>query len=148
MCTNTRPWTNRIAFGHEFSSYCLIARPQSMPGSVESVAFALQKGLAAFLQVESSDIGVSWRRSASRTAASAGVEIILYDRTPGGSGFTKEGYENWERVVARSALMCSECDCEIACYDCLKDYGNQTYHESLDRRAVVEFLDVKAASRL
>ncbi len=142
VCTNHKPWTNRLAFGHEFSSYCLVARPWILPGSVESVAFALQKGLSKVLQVESSDIGVSWRWLTKRSAASAGVEVILYDRTPGGSGFTKEGYENWERLVAEARAVCSECDCDRACYDCLKDYANQTYHDLLDRNAVLKFLAI------
>jgi len=34
------------------------------------------------------------------------------------------------------------CDCRAlrdACYDCLKDFGNQMYHEALDRHKAANF---------
>jgi ATP-dependent helicase YprA (DUF1998 family) len=64
----------------------------------------------------------------------------LYDQTPGGAGFVKEGLENWKKVIRTARLICESCTCEQACYDCLKSYGNQSHHEKLDRRGVVEFL--------
>ena len=84
-------------------------------------------------------IGVSWRWRANKNNR-AGTEIILYDRAPGGTGFAKEGYENWEHVIKEAQQVCKNCGCEMACYDCLKSYGNQSYHERLDRRGVSEFL--------
>lgn len=59
---------------------------------------------------------------------------------PGGSGFVKEGYNNWEQVVKEAKEVCETCTCEMACYDCLKSYGNQSYHEELDRDKVIKFL--------
>lgn len=70
----------------------------------------------------------------------AGIEIVLYDQTPGGAGFVKEAYENWDQVVKKTLVSCNACICEKSCYDCLKHYYNQSYHERLDRRTVVEFL--------
>lgn len=139
MCGNTRPWTKRLAYGHEFSSFCLIARPLGVPPPVESLAYALQRGLCRTLDLESSDIGVSWRWLATKTGRT-GSEIILYDYAPGGAGFVKEGYENWEQVVKSAFEMCNECTCDMACYDCLKSYQNQAHHEILNRRAVADFL--------
>jgi hypothetical protein len=136
-CSNT-PLTN-IAYGHEFQSYCLIVRPAIEP-SVESLAFALQKGLCNTLDLETSDIGVSWRWLANRLKGPAGAEIVLYDNTPGGAGFVKEAFESWARVVENAHEVCDKCGCETACYDCLKNYGNQSYHERLDRKGVGEFL--------
>ena len=133
-------WPRPLAYGHEFRSFCLIARPSGyLP--VESLAFALQKGLCRFLDIEASDIGVSWRWLAKRKATdSSPTEIILYDRTPGGAGFVKDGFENWAQVVESARDICDTCGCEVACYDCLKDYGNQSHHEKLDRHKVSEYL--------
>jgi ATP-dependent helicase YprA (DUF1998 family) len=102
------------------------------------MAYALQKGLCLALDLESSDIGVSWRWLASKFDG-ANSEIILYDHTPGGAGFVKEGFESWEKVVEAAVQACGKCTCERACYDCLKSYGNQSQHEMLDRRSVIEF---------
>jgi hypothetical protein len=125
-----------IAFAHEFESYCLVIRPVVPLGSIESVAYALQKGACHCLELDASDIGVSWRFTDSGT----GREIVLYDRTPGGAGFVAEARDRWSEVEAAARSVC-ECPahCERACYDCLKDYGNQAYHEALDRRQAATF---------
>lgn len=138
-CSNERPWSKDLAYGHQFQSFCLIARPIEPPPSVESLAFGLQRGLCTAIDVETSDIGVSWRWLTKRSDG-ASVEIILYDHSPGGAGFVKEGFDNWQQVVEQAHEMCDRCRCERACYDCLKDYGNQSYHEKLTRLSVSEFL--------
>ena len=138
-CTNEHPWTKDLAYGHQFQSFCLIARPIALPSSVESLAFALQKGLCAAIDVETSDIGVSWRWLTKRSNL-ASVEVILYDHSPGGSGFVKEGFDNWQHVVEQAHEICDRCRCERACYDCLKSYSNQSYHEKLNRLSVGELL--------
>ena len=134
------PWSKPLAYGHRFESCCLIARPDGRP-PVESLAFALQKGLCQLLEVEASDIGVSWRWLAKPQAVDgARAEIILYDRTPGGAGFAKEGFAYWSQVVERACKICNDCKCTEACYDCLKDYGNQSHHEKLNRHRVKDYL--------
>lgn len=138
-CTNEQPWTKPLAYGHQFNSFCLIARPIGQPSSVESLAYALQKGVCTLLDIETSDIGVSWRWLANKTDRT-GSEIVLYDQTPGGAGFVKEAFENWEQVVGKTGEVCISCTCEKACYDCLKNYYNQPHHENLDRRTVTEYL--------
>ena len=139
-CENQHLWRKPLAYGHEFRSFCLIVRPSGY-SPVESLAFALQKGLCRFLDIEASDIGVSWRWLANRKAEDdSRAEIILYDRTPGGAGFVKDGFENWPQVAEKAWEICNTCNCETACYDCLKDYGNQSHHEKLDRHKVSEYL--------
>ncbi len=139
-CIST-PWHKPLAYGHEFRSFCLIARPGGHP-PIESLAFALQKGLCRFLDIEASDIGVSWRWLANRKIAGGSrAEIILYDRTPGGAGFVKDGFEHWSQVVEKAREVCDTCGCEEACYDCLKDYGNQSHHEKLNRRSAHKYLE-------
>ena len=140
-CTNERPWTKPMAYGHQFESYCLIARPNFNSSSIESLAFALRKGLCNVLEVETSDIGVSWRWLANRHAGNKKAEVVLYDLTPGGAGFVKEGFDNWQQVVESAVLVCNDCkNCKDACYDCLKDFSNQSYHDRLNRFMAVESL--------
>lgn len=138
-CSNPLPWgTNKgLAYGHQFESFCLIARPDIINPPIESLAYALQKGLCSLLEIEPLDIGVSWRWLSNKKSGSSQAEVILYDQTPGGAGFVREGFENWQEVVARALEICRNCGCEKACYDCLKDYGNQSYHEILDRKRAV-----------
>lgn len=137
-CLNENPWTKPLAFGHIFQSYCLIIRPREMC-SVESLAMALRKGLCQFLDLETSDIGMAWRFQANRKSGNAQAEIVLFDNTPGGAGFVKEAFENWAEVEGKALDICQDCTCETACYECLKDYSNQSHHEMLDRNTVIDF---------
>ena len=142
QCENDLLWGNSnkpLAFGHEFETFSLIARPVVPVKSIESLAFSMQKGLCRQLELESNDIGVSWRWVAKRSDG-AEAEVILYDRTPGGAGFVKEGFDNWQAVVKKALEICADCDCEKACYECLKDYSNQSYHNKLDRVSVTALL--------
>jgi RAD3-like DEAD/DEAH box helicase/helicase-like protein/uncharacterized protein DUF1998 len=139
MCNNEQPWTKILAYGHRFQSCCLIARPVSMPVSVESLAYALQRALCTTLDIDAYDIGVSWRWLAGKNKLPA-CEIILFDHTPGGAGFVRDGFDSWDKVVAKAKELCEGHVCERACYDCLKSYNNQTHHEKLDKTTVVEFL--------
>lgn len=141
-CENDSLWGNSnkpLAYGHQFETFSLIARPVIAVSSVESLAFALQKGLCRQLELESTDIGVSWRWLAKRNEG-ARAEVILYDRAPGGAGFVKEGFDNWQAVVKKAFEICMNCECERACYECLKGYGNQAYHEKLDRGSITDLL--------
>lgn len=141
ICSHDRVWTApKLSYGHEFKSYCLIARPSIAPSSIESLAYSLQQGLCKTLEIESSDIGVSWRWRSNKTEEK-NVEIVLYDLTPGGAGFVEEGYSAWRSVMENARSLCKKCVCETACYDCLKSYSNQLHHEKLDRLTVVRFFD-------
>ena len=138
-CNNDQPWTKILAYGHKFQSCCLIARPVSMPASVESLAYALQRALCITLQIEASDIGVSWRWLARRDKLPL-AEIVLFDHAPGGAGFVRDGFESWDKVVLTARQLCEGHVCDRACYDCLKSYRNQTHHDKLDKSTVLDFL--------
>jgi ATP-dependent helicase YprA (DUF1998 family) len=66
-------------------------------------------------------------------------EIILFDHTPAGAGFVKDGFDSWDKVVAKARELGEGHACEKTCHGCLKNYGNQTNHEKLDRSTVVDF---------
>jgi hypothetical protein len=109
--------------------------------SVESLAYALQRAACTTLEIELSDIGVSWRWLAGKGKPQT-CEIVLFDNTPGGAGFVKDALEAWEKVVLKAKELCERDTCERASYDCLKYYGNQTHHEKLDRSTVIDFLKI------
>jgi ATP-dependent helicase YprA (DUF1998 family) len=147
-CQNPGLWgtgQHGIAYGHEFRSYCLVVRPKQRCESAESLMFALQKGMCRVLELDASDVGVSRRWLNQRTDPSAKVEFVLYDRTPGGAGFVEEGKTRWNEVVDAAIDICQLAPshvCESACYDCLKDFGNQSYHDKLNRQSVLRFFGV------
>ena len=142
-CENKNLWgaagMNGLAYGHEFQSHCLVVRPQRECDSA-SLMFALQKGLSRVLELEALDVGVTRRWLSHKNVDGAKVEFILYDQTPGGAGFVKDGKDRWREVEEQAKKVCRTTTnhrCKRACYDCLKDFGNQSYHEDLDRHSVL-----------
>jgi len=123
-----------VAYGHVFESFCLIVRPAFNSQSRESLGYALHRGLCHVLQIDLNEIGVSFRQ-----AVGGGDEIIFYDRAPGGAGLVKEAHQRWREVVSETRRVVTDCDCERACYDCLKDFANQTHHRALNRHDVIAF---------
>jgi hypothetical protein len=117
-----------VAYGHVFESFCLIAQPLQSAPSRESLGYALHRGLCQVLELDLNEVGVSFRRSTN-----GGDEIILFDKAPGGAGLVTEAAERWDEVVTSAKTLMQSCTCERACYNCLKDFSNQTHHEKLDR---------------
>lgn len=96
---------------------------------------ALLEGTSAALDINRSDI---------RGCVTGKCQIVLYDDTPGGSGFVKHVYENLEMVIAKAKEKVNgNCGCteETSCYGCLRNYGNQFFHDVLSRRVACRYLD-------
>lgn len=137
----------RVSLGHQFSTDILkINLPdhlieQPMSGSLEnkdqylSVLYALLEGASAALDINRSDIS---------GCVTGKCQIVLYDDTPGGSGFVKHVYENLEMVIAKAKEKVNgNCGCteETSCYGCLRNYGNQFFHDVLSRGVAYRYLD-------
>lgn len=74
--------------------------------------------------------------------------FILYDTTPGGAGHVRRlNSETALRELLHQAYLraknCHSCDDagETSCYDCLRTYQNQRYHDQIKRKYVVEYLE-------
>lgn len=130
MCSAEPNRTITVAYGHIFESFCLVVRPRVSPPSRESLGYALHRGLCKVLELDLNEVGVSFRRSLT-----GGDEIVLFDKAPGGAGLVLDAHDRWDDVVAGALQIVSACKCDAACYDCLKDFSNQTHHELLDRRS-------------
>mgnify|MGYP001774260948 CR=1 FL=1 len=95
------------------------------------------------LETEVSDIGVSGRAVTNRqsTNADENTEFVFFDKTPGGAGFVKEARKYRGKIIAEALQLCSRCNCQEACYNCLKDYYNQSVHSLLDRKLALYFIE-------
>lgn len=144
-CSNKK--LQRVSLGHQFSTDILkIQLPnhlveQPHADSIErkdqslSVMYALLEGASAVLDISRSDIN---------GCVTGDHQIILYDDTPGGSGFVKYIYENLEKVILKAKEKVNgSCGCteETSCYGCLRNYGNQYYHDILSRGLAYKYLD-------
>ncbi|WP_035765017.1 DEAD/DEAH box helicase [Butyrivibrio sp. NC2002] len=110
-----------------------IGYPQAL-----SFLYAFLEGVSLALGIERNDIdGVldlnrEWQS----------YDIILYDNVPGGAGHVK-------RLLNRDAVVNSLkagldkvskpcCDENTSCYNCLRNYYNQSYHNKLQRKLAID----------
>lgn len=48
---------------------------------------------------------------------------------------------NLEKLFGKTRGILTSCDCEDACFSCLKHYYNKQFHNQLDRHAALDLLD-------
>ena len=67
---------------------------------------------------------------------------MIFDNVPGGAGHAKrianELKEAFVEANRRVEYPC--CGPETSCYECLRNYRNQPYHDALERGIVHDFL--------
>ena len=136
-----------VSLGHRFSTDILkitlpahtVANPDYQDkDQASSVLYAILEGASAALDISRDDIN-----GCVNYAADGTQELILFDDTPGGSGVSKQIYENFEQVVHEAIHQVSGiCGCspETSCYGCLRNYANQMVHEFLSRGLAYDYL--------
>ena len=70
--------------------------------------------------------------------------MVLYDTVPGGggAGISQKIFEHMPEVAAAALERVQQCSCGIdtSCYQCLRSYSNQRYHEELRREDAINLL--------
>jgi ATP-dependent helicase YprA (DUF1998 family) len=100
-----------------------------------SLTYALLAAAALVIDVPRNELDGLFRPLNNRS-----TEIIIYDNVPGGAGYSKRIAERFSEVLERAYKLTNECDCGTSCYECLRTYSNQPFHNELDRRSVNNFL--------
>lgn len=104
-----------------------------------SASYAILEGLSQALQIERNDIN-----GIVVSSDIGGYDMILFDNVPGGAGHVKRlANDNvFELVMNRALDIVSQncCDPETSCYNCLRNYYNQTYHKILKRNHAIKVL--------
>lgn len=76
------------------------------------------------------------------------IDFYIYDNLSSGAGYAVSIADDMEEVLEETRKILSSCKCGSACYQCLKHYGNQFVHGSLDRFAALELLNWGMEARL
>lgn len=112
-----------------------ISYPQAL-----SFLYAFLEGVSIALGIERNDIDGVLEINLDMQS----FDIILYDNVPGGAGHVK-------RLLDREAIVESLkaglekiskecCDENTSCYNCLRNYYNQSYHNKLQRKLAIEII--------
>jgi ATP-dependent helicase YprA (DUF1998 family) len=101
------------------------------------VLYAVMEGAARHLQIERDEIDgtVYW-------AANGNIRIVIFDTVPGGAGFARQIALHIAAVIqtARDHVQIECCGPDTSCYRCLRNYGNQPFHNDLKRGDALDIL--------
>lgn len=139
-----------VALGFEFpTDVCLLRvslaargirltpRDQEAHAALRTACEAIAVAATRELGLQPGEIAVDYRWGAAGDGGSADVEIYVFDRVPGGAGFSFEVGRRMETVLAAAAdvLSCGGAagPCTGACYHCVKSYSNRFNHNLLER---------------
>ena len=68
--------------------------------------------------------------------------IVLFDAVPGGAGHCQRIARQLPALIRHAFRRADSCSCgrDTSCYSCLRSYGNQRRHETLDRGRTADVL--------
>lgn len=138
--------TNTYHLGHRFMTdvldislngrqRLLYSRPAMM-----SLMYALLDGASEALGIRRDDIdGTLFYKDFQRPP-----HIILYDTVPGGAGHVERISKKMLSVTDTALRKVSACECgeDTSCYNCLRNYRNQFFHDDLQRGMAIKLLEV------
>jgi hypothetical protein len=102
-----------------------------------TVATSLSLSGAQILDIDPTEIATVLRRS-HEPGTLGNREIILYDTTAGGAGYTRQLGDRIAELFKASARRLEDCDCQDSCYKCLRTYHNQLIHARLNKQRLSE----------
>jgi ATP-dependent helicase YprA (DUF1998 family) len=99
--------------------------------------YALLEGASESQGIRRSDIdGTLYYRS-------YGVpSIILFDAVPGGAGHVENIKDHLRDAIFEGYKKVRDCKCgeDTSCYNCLRNYSNQRYHDDLQRGYAIKLM--------
>lgn len=130
--------------GHDFLTDVVELRPTGSSAQAQldelwrSLLYALLEGASYQLGIRRDDLDGTLHRYSQYEPPS----IVLFDNVPGGAGHVRRIAGSLLEVFGaahrRVANEC--CGPETSCYECLRNYRNQPYHDDLKRGRVRDFL--------
>lgn len=138
-CSNKK--LDLLSLGHRFKTdvarleipSLTVSEPEGFVNAI-SFLYALLEGVSLALDIDRDDIDGIVELSSDRKS----YDVVIYDDVPGGAGHVKRLAndealkQSLELALKRVSQDC--CDEETSCYNCIRNYRNQTYHSRLRRR--------------
>lgn len=108
-----------------------------------SLAEAMRLAAVDLLDIDFNELCVGSRSRLDGSGESAFADVFLFDSLSSGAGYSSalsKGH-NLEKLFGKTRGILTSCDCEDACFSCLKHYYNKQFHNQLDRHAALDLLD-------
>ncbi|MDI1442404.1 DEAD/DEAH box helicase [Polyangium sp. 6x1] len=107
--------------------------------ALTSLVEALCLAASRTLQIDEGELAGNWNPVPGEVTREA--DLYLYDLLPGGAGYTHQVRRFIETVLFDARELLAGCDCATSCHRCLRHYGNQMLHGSLDRHLGLALLE-------
>ena len=106
--------------------------------AIYSFLYGLLDGASEALDIQRTDIHGTFYYQIGGAAPS----FILYDTVPGGAGHVERIYHHLKDAAQAALARVERCECglETSCYNCLRNYQNQRFHEKLQRGLAINLL--------
>lgn len=114
----------------------LITRASRM--ALSSLVEALGLAASRVLQIDEGELSGWWTPVMGGRADEA--QLYLYDLLPGGAGYARAVGNDLTSVLDAAEALLDGCDCPSSCYRCIRHYGNNWIHASLDRHLALALL--------
>ena len=131
----------RVDLGHRYLTDVLeikLSLPPALkaPNPMRSLMYALLEGASESQGIRRSDIdGTLYYRSGGEAPS-----IILFDSVPGGAGHVENIKDHLRDAVFAGYKKVKVCQCgeDTSCYNCLRNYSNQRFHDDLQRGYAIQ----------
>ncbi len=110
------------------------AARMALTSLVEAVALSASREL----QIDEGELSGWWAPVLGGRTDEA--QLYLYDLLPGGAGYARAVGAALDDVLAATEELLGTCDCSSSCYRCIRHYGNNYIHASLDRHLALHLL--------
>jgi len=119
--------------------YCPTALPAAK-SALTSLVEAISLAASRALQIDEGEMSGNWTPVTGEAGPESAAYFFLYDLLSGGAGYTRLVMCEIEKVLDEAESLLSGCSCESSCYQCLRHYGNNYIHASLDRYLALALL--------
>ena len=106
--------------------------------AAQSLAEALRLSASKELDIEFTELVTGYRLRSN--ANGTFLDVYLYDSLSSGAGYASKIATDIPTLLDEVEAILSSCDCENACYKCLRHYRNQYVHGMLDRFSALQLL--------
>jgi len=110
------------------------AARMALTSLVEAVALSASREL----QIDEGEVSGWWAPVLGARPDEA--QLYLYDLLPGGAGYARAVGASLDSVFTAAEGLLGACDCASSCYRCIRHYGNNYIHSSLDRHLALHLL--------
>lgn len=144
-CKNKKLYKYSIGYRFKTDAISLIIKDSFEYEQAYSILQAIILAACEVLNIDNNEISGCLQYSNQDFGST--YSFIMYDTTPGGAGHVKRFADPLmlDRILKRAFDRANNCSCggeegDSSCYNCLRTYQNQHYHDILKRKYVIDGL--------